>query len=392
MEKIKNKNIDFNYIHLEKDITSFSIGFEGGALKEEGYPLGTAHALEHMLFKRTKIRNEEEINRDIDKYFGFSNAMTNYPYVIYYGTLLSNNFNKGMEVFADVINNPYFKKEELLEELKIIKEELKEWKDNSIRLLEDEAFFNGFNKRRIKYPIIGTEPSIDEINGDTLYSFYESNYNKNNIVITVASSLNKEEIGDSIEKYFPLKKEGSIEEFNIEYEKNIGGIFVRDNVNLLGAKMKYLFSTEKLNKKEEFALKVFDYIFGRPNFGILYNQIRTKESLCYDINTEIKNEKGIKLYSINVNVSKENIQRLISEIKNIISYIKNRDYEEEILDAIEKIELSKILRYEKSILLCNDTTISEIMGQENIVYDINNELIKDVINKVFNEETIQIIY
>ena len=394
METIQmNNKLRINYIHNQDNITSFSIGFEAGALNEDGFPLGIAHVLEHMLSKRTKNRDENKISRDIDKYFGFSNAMTNYPYVIYYGTMQPENLEDCMDIYSDIIKNPLFMEDELIEEIKIIKEELKEWKDDNNKFLEDEAFYNAFSRRRIKYPIIGTESSLDKINIETLHSFYNKFYSPSNCIITIYTNINKENTMKIIEKYFSDFNGENKKQIIIDYENNKAGIFIKDDINLMGAKIKYLYSMSELDNEEIFAMKVFDYIFGRSGYGILYNLVRTKEALCYDINTEIKKEKGIRLYSINVNVSKKNIDKTIYLINKLIEQVKSKEYaEEEIKEAIHKIELFKIIRHEKSVLLCSDITTDLIMNIDNNIYDIDSNKIKSVISKVLRKETIQIIY
>ncbi len=60
--------------------------------KEE---IGMAHALEHILFKGNEKLKEDEINEKLDDLFGFNNAMTNFPYVIYYGTTAKEDFEEG---------------------------------------------------------------------------------------------------------------------------------------------------------------------------------------------------------------------------------------------------------------------------------------------------------
>lgn len=94
--KLKN-GIDIQYIKREGNISSFCIGFNAGALVEKENEYGLAHVVEHMVFKGTQNRTEEEINKLCDETFGFHNAMTNYPYVIYYGTTLSCDFKKGLK-------------------------------------------------------------------------------------------------------------------------------------------------------------------------------------------------------------------------------------------------------------------------------------------------------
>jgi predicted Zn-dependent peptidase len=117
-------------------------------LEEEGFNLGTAHAVEHMVFKGTARRSERQINDEMDSYFGFNNAMTNYPYAIYYGTVSSEDFDKGFELFSDILMNPLFPFEGFDEEIRVILEELRDWKEDPTQRCEDILFSNCFSLRK----------------------------------------------------------------------------------------------------------------------------------------------------------------------------------------------------------------------------------------------------
>ena len=130
MNFVLENGLTLIYQKREGELTSFCIGFNAGALIETKENYGVAHALEHMLFKATKTKSEFEINRLCDETFGFHNAMTNFPYAIYYGTTLSKDFNKGLNIYSDIIINPTFPRDGFKEEIRIILEELKEWKDD----------------------------------------------------------------------------------------------------------------------------------------------------------------------------------------------------------------------------------------------------------------------
>ena len=170
MRKTTLKNgLRLIYEKRDAGIASFCIGLDAGALREEdGFLFGTAHALEHMLYKGTKSRSEEDINRLSDEIFGYSNAMTNYPYVIYYGTTLTVNFEKGLELYSDIILNPSLKEDGFSEEMKIIAEELREWADDLTQLCEDKLFKNCFESRRIREWIIGSQDTVAAIDLDEL--------------------------------------------------------------------------------------------------------------------------------------------------------------------------------------------------------------------------------
>lgn len=418
MEKVIMKNgIKLIYDHIENNLTSFTIGFEAGANVEKDEKLGIAHVVEHMIFKGTKKRNEYEINKLCDEIFGFCNAMTNYPYVIYYGTSLSEDFKTGFEIYSDIILNPTFPQEGFNEEINIICEELKEWKDDIGQYCEDEMLNNAFLKRRIKDLIIGTEDSIRSITLDDIINFYKKYYVPNNCVISVVSSLTYEEVYSIVEKYFCVwrKTEKIKNEYinRIEeeiYEENKSGIYIQFKKDIQGAKIQYCFPIHNLNEKEIKALRVFNSFFGEGTSCILYDEIRTKRGLVYDISTSIKNETGIKFYSITLSTSPKNINTAINIINEKIERCKNytenliEDYpnylnEQEIQKLSKAIKLKRSLAIEKSIQLSMNFCVHEIMfGDGSQVFEqfekleyISKDDILKTVSKVLINPTIQIL-
>lgn len=402
IEYILENGIKVCYVKRDGNISSFCIGFDAGALVEDKYELGLAHAVEHMLFKGTKTRNEYEINKICDEIFGFHNAMTNYPYAIYYGTTLSEDFRSGFEVYSDIILNPTFPKQGFKEEIDIILEELKEWKDDPYQECEDELLFNSFNKRRIKELIIGNSENIKKITLNDIERFYNTNYTPPNCVISVVSSMSFDKVLSVIEDCFgSWRGSYSFKKHNL-YEDNNEGIFYKTKQDLNGAKIQYCFPIHFLSDDEIKLLKIFNFKFGEGTSSILYDNIRTKNGLAYDIGSVIKNESGIKLFTIRMGTSTENINKSIELInRNIDWAVTAKDVfkEESIKNIIKGIELKNELSVEKSIELCKKITTQKIMfdstrdtfDEFSNYKDINESKILNVINKVLRKPSIQVL-
>lgn len=411
------------YKYVPGNITSFCIGVNAGAIMEEGFPLGTAHAVEHMVFKGTTSRSEQQINKLCDELFGFQNAMTNYPYVVYYGSLLNEDFEKGLELFSDVVLNPTFPEEGFKEEMHIIKQELNEWSEDLYQYCEDELLYNAFEHRRIKNLIIGTSKSVSKITLDILRGFYNKYYIPSNMVVTVVTGLQREEAMKIVEKCFnDCKVEENIDDLkgskfnNLEdkyfnkhniknnylYENNNAGIFVKFKEGISGAKIQYIYPIHNLSLKELVCLKVFNSYFGEGTSSILYDIIRTKNGLAYEIESIIKEENGIKLFKISMGTSEENVEKALTLINDSIEKAKQDTdiFSYELIKKIRKnIELKRALRSEKSVQLAKDLACNQIMyGSNDIIYampemlkEITGEEILRVINKVLNFPTVQII-
>lgn len=403
MKKYVLKNgVKLIYEQRQGNLSSFCIGFEAGANMEDGFPLGTAHAVEHMLFKGTIHRNENLINRLIDEVFAFSNAMTNYPYSIYYGTTLSTDFERGFELYTDILLNPSFPYEGFNEEISIIGEELKEWKDDPNQYCEDMLLKNAFNTRRIKERIIGTEESLSTITIDILLKFYNKFYCPNNCVVSVASSVEFEEVRRIVEDCFGSWEKEYQKEEQLLYEHNNEGIYTEVKPGINGAKLQYIFPIHELSEKEISALRLFNIIFGEGTSSLLYDEIRTKQGLVYDIKSIIKNERGIKLLSISLATSKKNIEKAIHIIDKIIIAAKtNKELysSKELNKYVNILRLKREFMSERAVEYCKNLTTYEIMynnyeklqNEVNLISSITAVDIIAVINKVLSNPSIQII-
>ncbi|MBV4418569.1 insulinase family protein [Clostridium tyrobutyricum] len=405
MEYCTLKNgIKLIYEHRQGEITSLCIGFNAGALEEKGrFNFGTAHALEHLVSKGTCHRTENEINAEFDDIFGFENAMTNYPYTIYYGSCLSRDMERALELYSDILLNPSFPACGFKEEMNIILEELKEWHGDMYQYCEDTLFKNCFENRRIREIIIGSEKDIKLITLDDIKNFYKCFYTPDNCVISFSSSLDFELVCKFVEQYFgSWNTESNCSISDKIYEKNISGLYKDKLESLEGVKIQYVFDIGSLSNEEFKALLLFNNAFGQGTSSLLFQEIRTKNAAAYEIGSHIKNERGIKLLSINMGTSVEKVDKSISTINAIIDNITSKMdcfKQKDIEKLARRVKLKRELKLERSIQLCKELTTYELMyGDYKKLYEetenlqgISRQDIYDVIKKVIKEPSIQIL-
>jgi predicted Zn-dependent peptidase len=408
-EYILENNLKLIYKHTESELSSICISVGAGAgVESEKY--GIAHATEHMVYKGTKNRSEKKINEDLTNIFGFNNAMTNYPYVIYYGTLLKDDLEKGIELLSDIVINPSFQEEGFKEEMDVIKEELQEWDEELEQYCEDKLFFNCFNNRRIKYPIIGTEESLNNITLKDIKEFYFENYFPENISIVVISKVGFNEVKYIINQYFAkwssvYNKKEYIDDMKLksmDYEIPRLKIFKDKRDGTKTCRVEIICPINNLNEKEMKGLRIFNQYFGEGVNSILYDTLRTKNGLIYDVITKIANENYINVYKITFNTSKENVDKAIDLIKECIEnleYLFNHIDQQSIEQLIKNFKLKRLFREEQSIVLAKElATYDTMFGDYKIYIDevnhldlLTSEVIFEIGSRVLENLTIQIV-
>lgn len=399
-ETLEN-GIRFLYKFKEGNYTSFSIAIDAGANRERKNNIGVSHALEHSIFKGTKNMCEEEINNKIDELFGINNAMTNFPYVIYYGTTINEDFKEGLALYGDMLLNPILNDNGFHEEINVIKQESNEWKEDLDQYCEDLLYANGFPNERISETIIGNIECIEKITLKEMYNFYKRFYNANNMVISVVSSLQYEYIKKLINRIF-----GELHNDKNNYEEKQRiinrGLYVEKVKGNNGCKIAVAFDLSNLSLSDMSIMKLFNLWFGEGVSSILYDEIRTKFGLAYDVYSEVKWEKGIKLFKIGVSTSKENIEKVKFLIEKCINKAKNLDnymtYDD--LSKLKKrLKLKNSLELERSIVLANRSAIYELLYnkgeyvlKESVMeYRYSIEDIKNMVNRILKDPIIQVL-
>jgi len=399
-EVILSNGIKFIYKFRQGDISSFCAGFNVGALNEQKYKIGTAHALEHMISKGTKSKNEDNINSQLAEIFGFENAMTNFPYTVYYGTCLSEKLEQATDLYSDILINPLFPQKGFKEEIDIICQELKEWKDDSAADCEAQLFKNCFNGSRIGELIIGNEQSVRSITLLDVKNFYDEFYFPKNLVISVVSSFSFEEALDIFKRYFERWKRPSHLSLSDTQSvtPNKPGIYKTLRQNIQGSKIEYCFNCDSLSPSEIYILRLFSLEFGEGASSMLFKVLRTENGICYDVSSSIETGAGIKLFIIKLGTSHKNVKNAMRLIEDLIADVKAAQYkitQDEINKLASRYKLQQALKYEKSIQMAFKMTIHELMFHEwpdNLsMKDISEKDISIIINKVLVNPSVQIL-
>lgn len=152
-------------------------------------PEGIAHFLEHKLFE----------NEDCDVFELYAetganaNAFTSFDKTCYLFSC-SKNYRESLKILLDFVQKPYFTKASVDKEQGIIGQEIKMCNDNP----EWRVFFNllrgMYHNHPVKIDIAGTVESIAEIDADLLYKCYNTFYNLNNMVLSIAGNLTADEV------------------------------------------------------------------------------------------------------------------------------------------------------------------------------------------------------
>jgi len=173
-----------------------------GSRDESGDALGSAHYLEHLLFKGTSRRSALDISASIEAVGGELNAFTTKEYTCYHARVLDEDIDLALDVICDVVTDALIRPEDVEAERGVILEEIA-MNDDDPGDVVHEAFTSAlFVDSPLSTPVLGTIDTIEAITRDAIDGFYRSTYRPESMVVSVAGNVDHQQVVDVVLRAF----------------------------------------------------------------------------------------------------------------------------------------------------------------------------------------------
>lgn len=268
------------------------------------------------------------------------------------------------EVFKtlfDIIENPNITNDEFdLKTFNIVKERIKReinsLKENPVKQSIKEAIKTMDTSTPTSYELLGNLENLEKITPSSLYKTYKNLRKNFKVEIFLIGNLDMDETVERIKKYF--KNRYIIEENfdlmvdNKEVKKPKVRSMSSDNVQ---ANLVMIFNLKNLTELEKnITFNVFNYLYG--NGGLtskLYQSIREKNSLCYQISSMYL--KYDKLLLVHISLEQANVKKATSLVKKELKNMQNGNFSsEELKDAINNMIISLDMSLDNNVSIINN--------------------------------------
>lgn len=112
--------------NMSAETATVGVWIDAGSRFETAETNGTAHFLEHMIFKGTKKRNLRQLEEEIENMGGHLNAYTSREQTTYYAKVLKKDVPVAVDILADILQNSSFEEERINRERNVILREMEE--------------------------------------------------------------------------------------------------------------------------------------------------------------------------------------------------------------------------------------------------------------------------
>lgn len=311
------------YERVPSKMATIMVTFDGGARSEgDKFSLGTAHMLEHMMFKGTEKRDCYTLPREIALLGGRSNAFTSNEMVSYYITVPYENLEPAMEILSDMVFSSTLPEEEFQKEKEVVLEEEADKSDIDHFLWD--TFTDNFFSGRIKEPVIGYQETIEGFTTDELRKFYKKFYKKSNAVVALSSCLGVRKAKSLMSKYFGRntgKVAHNVPIYDAEYKDSKVLELTRPLIEHAYVWMVYPGRT--YGTPYESADSVMLSILGSGMDSRLFESIRERNALCYGISASGIAFRDQGSVIISSSTRAQNIDKLIELVYAEVEKMQN---------------------------------------------------------------------
>lgn len=373
----------------------FSLSFSilSGSRDEFEQENGTAHFLEHILFRRTKRLKSKQIAKEFEKFGAIANAFTTKEYTSYFVTANFKNFQKVTNLLYEVVFQPEFNEQDLEKERKIIFDEIKSSDEEPEEILNDKLSEIQFENNRISLPIAGTLSSVSKINVSEIDSFFNNNYVSENLIISYA--------GPNIDEYFKFietlkfaSSKSNKPTLSLNFQ-NQSEIEIKTSISSqIHLAMTYL--TKKCDMKTRMNFALLNIMLTEAMSSRLYQILREKNGLTYNIYSGFTNyldftelnfftsfdpkfrNKVYKLIEVEFQKIKEkaftkNEVDIAKELLKTYSLIENEGSLNKINNLTRQVMLYGKVENSKELLSgISSITLSEVNSMNKDIFDLSN--------------------
>lgn len=326
-----------------ENFPSFSlfILIPAGSIYESENTNGYSHFIEHLVFKGTQKRNSKQISIEVEGIGCDINAFTSSEYTGYYIRGRDKSFEKASDVLLDIVQNPIFPEDEIEKEKNVVIEEFSSIEDSPEELSLIELKKAIWGNSSFSYDVIGKVENIKNSTKDSLLSFFKSFYHPENIIISFYGNLQFEDvkkiIQDKLKKFDHDRKINNPEEPQFLNDikvrhKNIKQIYVN-----MGFK-----STSVLAKEYPIHLVLLN-ILGGGMSSRLFQRVREDLGLVYSIYSFNLSYRQTGAGVIYFATSKNNLEKVLDEIKNEFEKIKKESFKDEEIERSKEFLIGNLL-------------------------------------------------
>ena len=184
------------------ETATVGVWIDAGSRYETAANNGVAHFLEHLSFKGTSKRTQQQLEVEIENMGGHLNAYTSREQTVYFAKVFKNDLKKAVEILSDILLHSKLEEGAIERERDVILREMSEINKQQEELVLDHLHATAFQGTGLGRTILGPEENIRSLTRNDLVDYIQQHYTAPRMVIAAAGAVQHTELCDLASEYF----------------------------------------------------------------------------------------------------------------------------------------------------------------------------------------------
>jgi len=358
-------------------MTSVSLGIwiGIGGRYESAKQSGISHFIEHMLFKGTDKRSTKQLKQAIEGVGGVLNGFTADEATCYMVKVPAQHLTLGMDILTDMVFNACLDQKEIEREKFVIREEIKMYKDQPAEYVNELLGGIMWPNNPLGRPLTGTIKNVQGFERDEMIAFRDKSYHPANMAVVATGKVAPEKMFSYASKKFKggKKKKPAFKSPSLD-QKRARMKYCHRKINQAHVAMGF-YAPQK-NIRERFSTKLLSVILGGNMSSRLFEELREKYGLCYDISSVYKRHSDTGEFVIHAGVDNSKALKSVTAILDELRKIKDVGITEDELDRAKEYAKGQFL------LALENTSARMIWFGDRLMVDKKIPDVQDLLKKI----------
>ena len=309
-----------------------------GSRDEKAGENGTAHYIEHMLFKGTDRYSASELAAVMDGIGGQINAYTTRESTCFYARVLDTHLDTAIDLLSGMFFDSLFAQADVENERGVILEEIDMYDDTPEDLAVEGLLARCF-RGPLGRPVLGKPATLANMTSESLRAFKETHYRPDRVIISLCGSFTDRHIQRIAERFSCLEKGKAPKPKKAIYTP---ALFVKkkkteQNHLCIG------FPGLTTAAEDRFTMALLSTILGGGMSSRLFQAVREKYGLCYSIYTFHAAFQDTGFFGIETALGAETEDRALRIIFDEVRRMRDEGVTQEELDRAREQAKSNLV-------------------------------------------------
>ena len=302
---------------------------------------GLSHILEHMLFKGTKTRSNNEIAQKIQDVGGYINAYTSFDRTVFWIDVPKDGVSTALEILTDAMMNSTLPPEEYQKEQEVIRREFAMNQDEPDRVATLLLFATAYQRHPYRFPVIGEMEIYNQLTQEQVMQYYKTRYVPNNLTFLVVGDVDAQKVRQQLTESFKPYSEKSLQPVFVPAEPpQLGRREVHQEFATELTHLSLAWHIPEVTNPDVPALDLVSTVLGDGRSSRLYRRVREEAGLAFGISAFSYTPGDPGLFGIDATVDPKKRDAAEQLALRIVDEVKQTGVTAEELAKAKKITLS----------------------------------------------------